>query len=296
MFSDTPYTPFDTLYMCLNMMDRSQADATERFIGLQRHAPNGRISLLVIWWLALRRTMPLFYERDLNPPQMLKDCIYDLIQQEEPLLNRRALRRIQLALTGLNEQSYKGTYANFIKIVKPLLALPDAAVHTHAIVMKYERVLLGKVCKDNQYHMYWRRFCLIHNDAWERSRGVEKWPSALLLPVNKSVRTNRRLGLFDDPEANNLNMDTLSLYGHLYSHNEQEALVKRLSLQELSLVWPFDSAEQVPMYDVTEWFELSRPDQDYQYFAYASGIILTLLAWQIGRRCLRHRSLQPQTS
>lgn len=296
MFIDTPFTPFDSLYMCLNMLDKGVVDASERLIGLYKHAPNGRISILVLWWLPLRRTLPLYYERDLNPTQLLKRCIDDLIEQEEPMLNRRALRMVQLALSGLTADNVKESYERFTTVhIRPLLALPDAAVLTHAIVVYFEKVFMEKVCKDHQYHMYWRRFCLLHNESWERLRGIEKWPSALLLPVGKSVRVSRRLGLFDDPEANNLNMESTNNSAYYYWYflqNDASELVKRIP-QELSLVWPFDSAEQVPMYDVTDWFELTRPDQDYQHFAYAIGIILVLLAWQVGRRCLRHRSMAP---
>lgn len=291
MLVDTPFTPFDCLYMALNMLDPHIHDVGERFVGLQKHAPNGRISLLVLWWLPLRRTLPRHYERDLNPLQMLRDTIYDLIKQEEPLLNRRVLRMIQLALTGLTIVNVKESYERFVTVhIKALLALPDAAVYTHAIVMNFERVLVDRVCRDNDYHMYWRRFCLLHTETWERYRGLEKWPSALSLPLGKSVRVSRRLGLFDDPETNNLNMDTISNNAYYYLHfqGNQVELAKRIP-QELSLVWPFDSAQQVPMYDQTDWFELTRPDRDYQHFAYAAGVVLCLLAWQIGRRCLRRQ-------
>jgi hypothetical protein len=127
--------------------------------------------------------------------------------------------------------------------------------------------------------MYWRRFCLLHVNARERAKGIEKWPSALSLPMNKSVRINRRLGLFDDPETNNMNIDsaaTMSVTG-LLPHNHEE---------EMSFVWPFDVARQVPVYDVMDWFDLTRPDQDYQHFAYASCLILLYLGVLISRRCL----------
>lgn len=261
MFSDPPLSAFDALYVALNMLDRNVSDSTDKLIFLNKNAPNAKVAFLVLWLLSLRQTLPLLYEAQICPLKIFRQTIHDLIKQKHPVLDRKALYRISMATQHLTLENIKKPYSHFLRLLWPLMAIPDSPIHLSAIIFEFERQLVDRLCQDNDYHMYWRRFCLLHDVTWKQARAHTKWPASLLSPTSK----------YSGPKR----------YMKAPVEENQEST---------NLIWPFDVAQFVQMYDTFDWVDHARPDRDYSHFGICIGVLLTLFAVRVASRCFRSRS------
>ena len=242
MFIDSK-SPFERLYCLLNFLDPSVVDVTER---LTDKAIDKTIlkNLLCLWILGLRRTLPPSYPSDLNPLRVFKTVIVKLKHHPNHRIRTDTLKYLQIQLLGID--SMKMGFNQYIKLLKPVMAIPDIGNALPWILIEFEKELVQRrLCADHNYHLYWRQFCILHKRALKDH----------ILTMERGLR---------DQKQERIPLKTVD-WDHLNR-------------------WPLDTVYPIPggyRFEEMDWFEHVRPDKDYNRFAVLLTVILLIIGWRI---------------